>query len=44
MGSGFETEYHPDPELAAVYAGLFERYRRFGQFVERETGRVAANK
>jgi len=39
MGSGFETEYHPDPEMARVYAGIFEEYKRFGNFVEGETGR-----
>jgi len=44
MGGGFETEYHPDPEMARVYAELFERYKRFGQYVEGETGRMAANK
>jgi L-ribulokinase len=38
MGSGFETEYHPDPEKAAIYSKLYERYKRFGQFVEGETG------
>ncbi|MCK5693662.1 MAG: ribulokinase [Bacteroidales bacterium] len=37
MGGGFETEYHPDPAMAQVYAGLYERYKRFGQFVEGET-------
>ncbi len=44
MGGGFETEYRPDPALAKLYAGLYERYKRFGQFVEGETGRVTANK
>jgi L-ribulokinase len=39
MGSGFETEYRPDPEKAAIYSKLYERYKRFGQFVEGETGR-----
>ena len=39
MGGGFETEYHPDPEMATVYARLYEDYKRFGQFVEEETGR-----
>ena len=37
MGGGFETEYHPDPAMAKVYAGLYERYKRFGDFVEGET-------
>ncbi len=38
MGGGFEMEYTPDPEQAAVYARLYERYNRFGRFVEEETG------
>ena len=37
MGGGFETEYHPDPRMASVYAGLYENYKRFGRFVEEET-------
>jgi len=37
MGGGFETEYNPDPEMAARYAVLYEKYRRFGAFVEKET-------
>jgi L-ribulokinase len=40
MGGGFECEYHPDPEMARVYVGLFEAYKRFGQFVEGETKRT----
>jgi L-ribulokinase len=38
MGGGFETEYHPDPVMVQKYAALFEKYRRFGSFVEREAG------
>ena len=34
MGSGFETEYHPDPEKAGIYSKLYERYKQFGEFVE----------
>jgi L-ribulokinase len=37
MGGGFETEYLPDPDMAAVYALLYERYKRFGRFVEQES-------
>lgn len=37
MGGGFETEYHPDPAMVLIYEGLFERYKRFGQFIEGET-------
>jgi L-ribulokinase len=39
MGGGFETEYHPDQEMARVYEKLFEQYKRFGRFVEGETSR-----
>jgi L-ribulokinase len=39
MGGGFETEYHPDPAMVSAYASLYERYKRFGSFVEEETGR-----
>ncbi|MCK4880939.1 MAG: ribulokinase, partial [Bacteroidales bacterium] len=39
MGGGFETEYHPDPTMVQIYSGLFERYMRFGQFIEGEIGR-----
>lgn len=41
MGGGFETEYHPNPELARIYESLYEQYKRFGQFVEEETTRPA---
>jgi len=44
MGGGFETEYHPDPAMAQVYTGLFESYKRFGQFIEGGTSLVDANK
>jgi L-ribulokinase len=37
MGGGFETEYHPEPEMVRVYEKLYEQYKRFGQFVEGET-------
>jgi L-ribulokinase len=37
MGGGIEMEYLPDPEMATLYAKLFERYKRFGQFIEGET-------
>jgi L-ribulokinase len=39
MGGGIETEYHPDPGMAETYAVLYERYKRFGRFIEEETGR-----
>lgn len=34
MGGGFEKEYFPDKERAAVYNKLYEKYKRFGKFVE----------
>lgn len=34
MGGGIETEYHPIPENAAKYKELYEKYVRFGKFVE----------
>jgi L-ribulokinase len=36
MGGGFETEYHPKPEMAQIYEDLYEQYKRFGRFVEGE--------
>ncbi len=39
MGGGFETEYHPDQEMASTYGRLYEDYKRFGRFVEEESGR-----
>ncbi|MDF1570657.1 MAG: ribulokinase [Bacteroidales bacterium] len=37
MGGGFEKEYLPDPGRAAVYAALYEKYKRFGAFIEEST-------
>jgi L-ribulokinase len=39
MGGGFEKEYHPDKERAAIYDKLFRKYKKFGNFVEFELGR-----
>jgi L-ribulokinase len=39
MGSGFDTEYRPDPISAKSYDVLYERYKRLGQFIEQETMR-----
>jgi L-ribulokinase len=36
MGNGFEKEYHPDPEAAATYEALFDRYRQLGAFVDEQ--------
>lgn len=37
MGRGTETEYCPDPEKAAFYGHLYEKYRRLGKFIEKES-------
>ncbi len=37
MGSGFETEYHPDGERAAKYKTLYSRYSELGDFIERHS-------
>ena len=36
MGSGFEKEYFPDERSVATYDKLFEKYKQFGEFVERK--------
>jgi L-ribulokinase len=36
MGSGFEKEYIPNPENAAKYAVLYEKYSRLSSFIEQE--------
>jgi len=36
MGSGIETEYHPIPENVEKYKVLYEKYRKFGKFIEFE--------
>ena len=36
MGQGFEKEYVPDPEKAAVYDTLYKKYLALGGFIENE--------
>jgi L-ribulokinase len=36
MGSGIETEYHPIPENVEKYKMLYEKYKKFGKFIEFE--------
>jgi L-ribulokinase len=36
MGSGFEKEYHPNPENAQKYEKIYTRYKKLGKFVETE--------
>jgi len=34
MGGGIEKEYHPIPENVEKYKALYEKYQKFGKFVE----------
>lgn len=34
MGQGFEYTYHPRPEMVAIYAERYEKYKALGAFVE----------
>ncbi|MBR9999939.1 MAG: ribulokinase [Cyclobacteriaceae bacterium] len=36
MGSGYDMEYFPDAENAAVYRQLYEKYNRLGEVFEQE--------
>jgi L-ribulokinase len=36
MGSGIETEYRPIPENVEKYKVLYEKYKKFGKFIEFE--------
>jgi L-ribulokinase len=36
MGGGFDTEYQPDSARASIYKSFYEKYKRFGEFVEGE--------
>ena len=36
MGNGFEAEYRPDPENAARYRDLYDRYSKLGTFIDEE--------
>jgi L-ribulokinase len=35
MGGGFEKEYHPDPVRAKKYEILFLKYKKLGEFIEK---------
>jgi len=37
MSSGFEHEYHPNPENAKKYKTLYAKYSKLGEFIEKET-------
>ncbi|MCO6477726.1 MAG: ribulokinase [Phaeodactylibacter sp.] len=34
MGSGFDAEYHPNPERAAIYEKIYQDYNALGDFAE----------
>jgi len=34
MGSGFDAEYHPQPDQVVVYESLYQKYLKLGSFVE----------
>jgi L-ribulokinase len=40
MGSGFDTEYAPDPTRSQVYDRMYDRYRVLGAFVEEQTAQA----
>lgn len=37
MGQGFDAQYEPSAERAAIYARRYQQYLRFGAFIEKET-------
>ncbi|MBN2103882.1 ribulokinase [bacterium] len=37
ISSGFEHEYHPNPENSKKYETLYHQYSRLGAFIEKET-------
>lgn len=37
MGQGFDHEYIPDPQRAAIYAARYQQYAVFGDFIEEWT-------
>lgn len=36
MGGGFEMEYHPIPENVEKYKVLYEKYKEFGELIEKQ--------
>ena len=40
MGSGFDMEYIPNPETAAIYETLYKRYCLAGKMFEEETAQI----
>ncbi len=37
MGQGFDAEYHPNAERAAIYAKRYLQYKSFGAYIESQT-------
>jgi L-ribulokinase len=37
MGQGFDAEYFPDPQRAAIYAKRYSQYMLMGNFIEQQT-------
>jgi L-ribulokinase len=37
MGQGFDAEYFPDPDRAAIYARRYSQYMQIGTFIEQQT-------
>jgi L-ribulokinase len=37
MGQGFDAEYSPNKELVGIYEKRYQRYKRFGSFIEQQT-------
>jgi L-ribulokinase len=40
MGQGFDIEYHPNKELAGIYEKRYQKYKKFGSFVEEQMNEV----
>ena len=36
MGPGFDTEYYPNPENAAIYQKRYQQYKQLGAFLEQQ--------
>ena len=37
MGQGFDAEYYPNAERAAIYAKRYQQYKNFGAYIEAQT-------
>ncbi|MBC7418333.1 MAG: ribulokinase, partial [Pedobacter sp.] len=34
MGQGFDKEYHPNPDVVAIYARRYKKYCELGDYIE----------